>query len=91
MMAHTHARTLPLLAPPPCSILSIHVESTNKVTNEHTHSVLHVIDLAGSERLAHSNAVGAGARCTHSLIAPWLPPLPTNLPKLATRTAEWSL
>ena len=42
------------------SVLTIYLEGYNKVTSEHTRSTLHVIDLAGSERLAHSNAVSAG-------------------------------
>jgi hypothetical protein len=40
-----------------CSILSINLEGKDKTTGEMTRSVLHVIDLAGSERIAHSNVV----------------------------------
>ena len=48
-----------------CSILSINVESQDKASGERTRSVLHVIDLAGSERIAHSNVVSAAAaQCT---------------------------
>jgi hypothetical protein len=49
-----------------CSILTITVDSNNKMTGERTRSLLHVIDLAGSERLNHSHAVSHVARCTNT-------------------------
>jgi kinesin family member C2/C3 len=48
-------------------ILSLYIAATNKLTNEKTASKLHLIDLAGSERVSKSHAEGARLREAQSI------------------------
>ena len=45
-------------AAPPVQVLTVMVEGTHKVTHARTHGCLHLIDLAGSERVGKSGAEG---------------------------------
>eukprot|EP00698_Gefionella_okellyi_P011627 TRINITY_DN3073_c0_g1_i1.p1 TRINITY_DN3073_c0_g1~~TRINITY_DN3073_c0_g1_i1.p1 ORF type:complete len:670 (-),score=189.73 TRINITY_DN3073_c0_g1_i1:154-1944(-) len=49
------------------SVFQLHLKGTNKVTSEVTEGVLNLIDLAGSERLARSGAVGAQLKETQAI------------------------
>ena len=59
--AAAEARSAPIVlccAAPPVQVLTVMVEGTHKVTHARTHGCLHLIDLAGSERVGKSGAEG---------------------------------
>jgi len=49
------------------SVFSLHLSGTNESTAQKSHGILHLIDLAGSERLAHSGATGDRLKETQAI------------------------